>query len=79
MGIESFTEREIREMKLAFYYAVNPHGTDGHNRLLLFVKLASALGFSYNASLNRMFIPEGTPVRIGSGADSYMTTALEYI
>ncbi len=35
-----FTEREQKEIALARHYAIDPHGTDGHTRLLLIAKLA---------------------------------------
>ena len=35
--------REQAEVKLARFYAKQPHGTAGHNRLLLIAKLADLL------------------------------------
>jgi hypothetical protein len=41
------TARELNEVFLAMYYTSNlKHGTDGHNRLVLISKLATACGFS---------------------------------
>jgi hypothetical protein len=36
-------ERERKELALAAAYAQDPHGTDGHGRLLLLAKLAGLL------------------------------------
>lgn len=51
--IVDFTQREIDEIELALYYIrkTSPtmqqgHGTDGHNRLCLIAKFATALGYT---------------------------------
>ena len=36
-------DRQKKEVALAEHYASDPHGTDGHNRLLLIAKLAQLL------------------------------------
>jgi hypothetical protein len=42
-----FNERERKELEHCLYYAENlHHGADGHNRMMLVAKLASALGIS---------------------------------
>lgn len=53
MGTErlQLTEREVKELILCLVYAEDlSHGTDGHNRMLLVAKLATALGISRPAS-----------------------------
>ena len=51
--IVDLTQRETDEVELALYYirktspTMQPgHGTDGHNRLVLISKLATALGYT---------------------------------
>jgi hypothetical protein len=41
--IKEFDPREVEEIRLAYFYAQSPHGTAGHNRLLLIAKLADRL------------------------------------
>jgi hypothetical protein len=40
---DGLDERQRAEIKLAEWYKLNPHGTDGHNRLLLIAKMAELL------------------------------------
>jgi len=41
--MDDLDERDKEEIRLAWFYAQNPHGTDGHHRLLLIGKLADRL------------------------------------
>jgi hypothetical protein len=40
---DHFDERQLAEIDLARHYAKNPHGTDGHHRLLIIAKMADLL------------------------------------
>lgn len=41
--VESLDARDREEIRLAWFYAQDAHGTSGHNRLLLIAKLADRL------------------------------------
>lgn len=48
------TERELKEIHHALYYARNlAHGTLGHNQLLIIAKIATHLGFKLEGTTLR--------------------------
>lgn len=57
---KTLTERELKEVQHALYYAkyLN-HGTAGHNQLMLLAQFATRLGFSLAGDNKTMIIPSG--------------------
>lgn len=60
--VTTFTIREMREIKLALFYAKMAHGTAGHNRLMLIAKMADAFGIEFDFGENEWTLPDGVLV-----------------
>lgn len=59
------TKRELQEILFAMHYSeFYNHGTDGHNRLNLVTKLATALGF-VRGTMGEIEVPPGIKVDDG--------------
>lgn len=66
--VHQFNIREMREIKLALFYAKHcNHGTAGHNRLMLIAKMAVALGIYYDFQSNEWNLPENVIVLDDNG------------
>jgi hypothetical protein len=66
--LHQFNVREIKEIKLALFYAKHcNHGTAGHNRLMLIANMANALGIQYYFETEEWILPENVIVLDDNG------------